>query len=228
MSLVLDLIVVAVLALFLWRGASKGLVASLCGLLAFVVAFAGAGLAARTLSPMVADAIEPHFASAIQEQLEAAVPDTGTALPEGEDGDLPAILEALRGLGLYESLIDAVDQAVGQGVTQAAAGAAAAVASSIAQSVAYRVIFTVAFALLLAAWSMVSRTLNLMTRLPVLHFLNKTGGAAIGLVEGVALVLLAVWLLEVLGHAIPEDAVRETHLLKLFLDVPGLLLRRGV
>ena len=57
MSLVLDLIVVAVLALFLWRGASKGLVASLCGLLAFVVAFAGAGLAARTLSPMVADAI---------------------------------------------------------------------------------------------------------------------------------------------------------------------------
>ena len=74
---------------------------------------------------------------------------------------------------------------------------------------------------------MVSRTLNLMTRLPVLHFLNKTGGAAIGLVEGVALVLLAVWLLEVLGHAIPEETVRETHLLRLFLDVPGLLLRRG-
>lgn len=228
MSLILDLIVVAVLALFLWRGASKGLVASLCGLLAFVVAFAGAGIAARTLSPMVADAIEPHFASAIQEQLEASVPDPGTALPEGEDGDLPAILEALRGLGLYESLINAVDEAVDQGVTQAAAGAAAAVASSIAQSVAYRVIFAVAFALLLAAWSILSRTLNLVARLPVLHFLNKTGGAAIGLIEGIVLLLLVVWLLEVLGHAIPEEAVRDTHLLKLFLDVPGMLLRRGI
>lgn len=227
MSLILDLIVVAVLAIFLWRGASKGLVASLCGLLAFVVAFTGAGLAARTLSPMVADAMEPHFASVIQQQLEAAVPDPNTALPQDEDAQLPAILEALRGLGLYESLIDAVDQAVSQGVTQAASTAAATVAASIAQSVAYRVIFAVAFALLLAAWGAVSRTLNLMARLPVLHFLNKTGGAAIGLVEGLVLLLVVVWLLEVLGHAIPEDTVRDTHLLKLFLDVPGMLLRRG-
>lgn len=227
MSLVLDLIVVAVLALFLWRGASKGLVASLCGLLAFVVAFAGAGLAARTLSPMVADAIEPHFASAIQEQLEAAVPDTGTALPEGEDGELPALLEALRGLGLYESLIDAVDQAVGQGVTQAAAGAAAAVASSIAQSVAYRVIFTVAFALLLAAWSMVSRTLNLMTRLPVLHFLNKTLGGAFGLLQGCLILFIAAWAIQFMGNVIPAETVEQTVLLRFFLTTNPLALLSG-
>ena len=51
MPYILDLIVIAVVALFVWRGAARGLVLSLCGLLAFVVAFAGAGLAAQTLSP---------------------------------------------------------------------------------------------------------------------------------------------------------------------------------
>ena len=158
--------------------------------------------------------------------MEAAVPDA--SLPQGEDGELPGILEALRELGLYDSLIDAVEAAVDQGMTQAAADAAAAVAASIAQAVAYRVIFAVSFALLLAAWSVLSRTLNLVARLPVLHFLNKTGGAVIGLAEGVALLLLLVWLLEVLGHAIPEETVRETHLLKLFLDAPAWLLHRGV
>ena len=57
MSLVLDVIVLAVLALLIWRGASRGLVASLCGLLAFVVAFAGAGIAARAHSPAVSGAL---------------------------------------------------------------------------------------------------------------------------------------------------------------------------
>ena len=51
MPYILDLIVIAVVALFVWRGAARGLVLSLCGLMAFVVAFAGAGLAAQTLSP---------------------------------------------------------------------------------------------------------------------------------------------------------------------------------
>ena len=228
MSIVLDLLVLAVLAFFLWRGASKGLVAALCGFLAFIVAFAGAGLAARTLSPAVAEALEPRFASIIQEQLETALPDADAALSQGAESQLPAVLDVLRELGLYENLIDALDQAVDQGVTHAAANAAANVAATIAQSVAYRLIFAVSFVVLLAVWGVVSRALNLMTRLPVLHFLNKTGGAVIGLVEGILLLLIVVWVLEVLGHAIPEETVRETHLLRLFLDVPGLLLNRGM
>lgn len=57
--LIFDLIILILLVVFAVRGAHRGLVLSLCGLVAVVVAFAGAGIAARTLSPMVADALEP-------------------------------------------------------------------------------------------------------------------------------------------------------------------------
>ncbi len=46
--LIFDLIILILLVVFAVRGAHRGLVLSLCGLVAVVVAFAGAGIAART------------------------------------------------------------------------------------------------------------------------------------------------------------------------------------
>ena len=70
--LIADGLILAVLLLFALVGAHRGFILSLCGLLAVLVAFVGASFAARTLSPMVADALEPKFASAIEEQLNAS------------------------------------------------------------------------------------------------------------------------------------------------------------
>ena len=67
--LIADGLVLAVLLIFACIGARRGLILSLCGLLAFVVAFLGASFAARTLSPVVADALEPKFAAAMLEIL---------------------------------------------------------------------------------------------------------------------------------------------------------------
>ena len=69
--LIADGLILAVLLLFALVGAHRGFILSLCGLLAVLVAFVGASFAARTLSPIVADALEPKFASAIEEQLNA-------------------------------------------------------------------------------------------------------------------------------------------------------------
>lgn len=71
--LIADGLVLAVLLIFACIGARRGLILSLCGLLAFVVAFLGASFAARTLSPVVADALEPKFAAAIEEQLNESI-----------------------------------------------------------------------------------------------------------------------------------------------------------
>ena len=56
--LIADGLILAVLLLFALVGAHRGFILSLCGLLAVLVAFVGASFAARTLSPMVADALE--------------------------------------------------------------------------------------------------------------------------------------------------------------------------
>ena len=218
MYLFFDLIVAAVLLVFALRGASRGLVLSLCGLLAVVVAFVGAGFAARLASPVVADVLEPRFADAIEAQLSAQV-QSGTPV---EELPLQDVLNALKEMGFYEELVDAVNRAVEGGMLDAAAGAAAAVATALAQSIASAVIFLVVFVILLIAWTALSRSLDLVARLPGLHFLNQTGGAVIGLLKGCIFVFAAVWLLGYAGHMIPEAAVRQTYLLRFFLTVNPL------
>ena len=139
--LIADGLILAVLLLFALVGAHRGFILSLCGLLAVLVAFVGASFAARTLSPMVADALEPKFASAIEEQLNASiqqqVAEEGSAALSPDDVPLDGVLNALREMGFYETLINTVDKAVENGMTSVAASAAAAVAAAIAQSAAY-------------------------------------------------------------------------------------------
>lgn len=219
--LIADGLVLAVLLIFACIGARRGLILSLCGLLAFVVAFLGASFAARTLSPVVADALEPKFAAAIEEQLNESIRQQAeageAAVLSPDDVPLEGVLDALREMGFYETLINTVDRAVESGMTATAASAAAAVAAAIAQSAAYLILFLLGFFLILLAWRLLSRALDLVARLPGLHFLNKTGGALFGLVQGCIILFVAAWLLQFFGQVLPRELVEQTVLLKFFM-----------
>ena len=219
--LIADGLVLAVLLIFACIGARRGLILSLCGLLAFVVAFLGASFAARTLSPVVADALEPRFAAAIEEQLNESIRQQAeageAAVLSPDDVPLEGVLDALREMGFYETLINTVDRAVESGMTAVAASAAAAVAAAIAQSAAYLILFLLGFFLILLAWRLLSRALDLVARLPGLHFPNKTGGALFGLVQGCIILFVAAWLLQFFGQMLPRELVEQTVLLKFFM-----------
>ena len=219
--LIADGLVLAVLLIFACIGARRGLILSLCGLLAFVVAFLGASFAARTLSPVVADALEPRFAAAIEEQLNESIRQQAeageAAVLSPDDVPLEGVLDALREMGFYETLINTVDRAVESGMTAVAASAAAAVAAAIAQSAAYLILFLLGLFLSLVGWRLLSRALDLVARLPGLHFLNKTGGALFGLVQGCIILFVAAWLLQFFGQMLPRELVEQTVLLKFFM-----------
>lgn len=225
--LIFDFIIIAVFIVFAAIGAHRGFVLSLCGLLAVLVAFVGASLAARTLSPMVADFLEPRFAAAIEEQLNEQIqngqPETGLTGPEGQPvtpDSLPLqdVLDVLRDMGFYETLIDSIDKAVENGMTQVAASAAAQVAAAIAQSAAYLILFLVGFVLILLIWKLISHALDLVARLPGLHFLNKSLGALFGLIQACIILFIAAWLLQFFGWVLPREAVEQTYLLKFFMS----------
>ena len=212
-------------------GAHRGFILSLCGLLAVLVAFVGASFAARTLSPMVADALEPKFASAIEEQLNASiqqqVAEEGSAALSPDDVPLDGVLNALREMGFYETLINTVDKA-GERNDSRRSQAAITVAAAIAQSAAYLILFLLGFALILIAWKLISHALDLVARLPGLHFLNKTCGALFGLGQACVLLFVAAWLLQFFGHVLPESLVNQTHLLKFFMTTNPLSLLSGL
>lgn len=251
--LLFDGIVLMILFLFVVFGAKRGLLLSLFGLLAVVVAFVGASFLAQTLAPRVGAVLEPRFAQMIEESLtagmdsppleqpEITVPDTGAGetpavsvpvapdvaapeVPPTQDATLPAIFDVLRGMGLYESAITAIDAAVQDGMTSVAANAAAAVAASVAKTIAYAVIFLIGFLLIMLLWTILSHALDLVAKLPGLSTLNKLGGAAFGLIKGCVMLFLCAWLLQYFGRIIPEETVQKTILLKFFVTTNPLAL----
>ena len=105
-------------------------------------------------------------------------------------------------------------------MADAAAHAAQALAHFAAVQIARTVIFSIAFFAVLIAWSVLSHTLDLVAKLPVLSTVNAWGGGAVGLVKGALIVFIAVWLLR--DSYIPQEAVEQTRLLKFFCTVSPL------
>ena len=230
--LIFDIVILLILAVFALLGAKRGLLLSLCGLLAVLVAFIGASAVSDIMAPKVAAYLEPKFAAALEEQIQSAswqsdrsAGAAGAVTPD--DLPLQDVLNVLKDMGFYQSAVDAVDKAVRAGMTEVAASAAAAVAASIAGSVAHMLIFGLSFVLILILWTILSRALDLVARLPGLHALNKTGGALLGLVKGCILLFVCAWVLRYLGNIIPEEAVDQTRLLKFFMTTNPVTLILG-
>ncbi len=205
--LIFDLVLAAVLALFVWLGWRKGLLLSLCGLAVVLVSLAGAGFLADTLDAPLADAIAPKLEETIQEQLTLHYDDQGQDTP----------LDALREMGgLFTWAADTVEEVQG-GVGSAVGEVAGQAARLLAVGVAYRVIFVAAFLLLFVLLTLLLHALDLVAKLPGLHFCNGLGGGLIGLVKGGIVVYVLLACLRLFSGLIPPQAEENTYLLRLFL-----------
>ena len=222
--IVLDILLAVILLLFAILGAKKGFVLTLCGLVAVLVALVGANIISNAAAPVVADALQPKLEQIITEQLDEALKYTefvgvnGGVATSSEEISLAGVLEVLRENELYQSLMGSVEKAIQEGVSATAASAAAQVAAAIAAQLARGIIFAIAFFLILILWFFLSHALDLVTRLPGLNALNGTLGGALGLVKGLVIAYVAVWLLyDLLGYVSPAVA-QETHLFRFLLE----------
>ena len=219
-GIVLDLILAALLLFFLWRGYSKGFVLTLCGLLAVFVALIGSSILADALARPVARAVVPalegHLQDSIGSYFQYAPPAAGSSVPDTFFADLtlPQALEALQGTALFGGLAEAFAQAVDRGAESVASGVIQALAEYAAVQLTRAVLFLVCFIAVLAAWTLLSRALDLAFRLPVLSTLNHWAGALMGLATGVLVAVIALWLL---GDFLPRQALADSVLLSLAL-----------
>ena len=218
--IVIDLILAAILVLFIWLGSRKGFILTLCSLVAVIVALVGANLISDAMAPKVADAIQPRLERSIQESLEQKALEVSA-----QDGlGAAEVLAALREKGgLYEWAADSLEEALKSApVGDAIAHQAAAAATAVAEQLARGVLFSVAFLVILVAWFFLSHALDLVAKLPGLSTLNQTLGGILGLVKGLLILWLLSWILGPLTGVIAAETVAQTHLL-LFLTQHGPL-----
>ena len=221
-----DAAVLAVLLLFVWLGYRKGLVLTLCSLLAVFVAFIGASILSNALAEPVAKAIEPVVASSIHDTVTSYYQRSPAENTSTEEDDwlaqlpIDELLEPLKESKAFQGFADAFQKAVDDGVADAAAHAAQALAHFMAVQIARTVIFAVAFIAVLIAWSILSHTLDLVAHLPVLYTANRWGGGAVGLVKGALVLFILCWLLR--DSYLPPEAAEHTYLLKFFCTASPL------
>lgn len=222
--ILIDILIVAALVFFAWRGERKGFILTLCSLVAVLVAFIGATLITNATAPKVAEYIQPKLEQSIQQSLEEKAQEVSAV-------DSLGVAEAMAALrakgGVYEWAADSLEEALrstpllSESIAQQAAKAAAALAGQLSRSI----LFPISFLLLLIAWAFISHALDLVSKLPVINSLNHGLGGAMGLIKGIVVVYVAVWVLCGPAGAITPQMAQETHLLRLMTqyDPIGLL-----
>lgn len=218
---IIDAVAVAILAFFVLWGAHQGLLRSLAGLLTIVVALVGAGLIAGALADSAARLAGPLVEERIRTQVDEAITAQASQKVEMPELDVEGgdeefdIQDLLALMGLDQDVRDSLTEEIQEKAVDAGTTIAAAV-ESVVRSVLYGVVFLLSFLALTVLLKLAIGALDLVAKLPGLHLLNTLGGAAAGLVQGVVLAFLAIWIARRLGISFETETVAQTHILHFF------------
>lgn len=223
-QIMIDIAILVVLVLFAIWGLHRGLVRSLCSLLAVLIAFVGALLVSSHFSAPVANWIQPVIQPPIESAIQAALPEnlTDTELPLNElmillsNAELPMDLDehlaALQESGATVLTTDSLIEELSSSLS-----------AKIANTIAKIVLFLLSFLLILLIWHLLTRTLDLVAHLPGLNFLNKLGGFVFGALQGFVLLFICAWLIRWLwSDLIPAEIMDGSKLVHFFMTFDPL------
>lgn len=207
-SLLLDLVILALLVYCFMMGMRRGLVLMICSLLSVILAFAGGRYLADNFSAPLQEKLEPVIVETILTREADAAQKSG--LTDPAESSAPTNV-----LGLPEQFSLAVQEQLTQSAKDIHQTAVQKTASAIAATASRSILFLLGFTIIPFLWKIVSRALNLMAKLPGLHFLNKVLGGMLGLITGILILMVARWALCDLLGWIPAQVIAESRLLPL-------------
>ncbi len=190
MNIILDLAVVAVLAITVFIGYKKGFIKSLMGLASGILALIIAFVFSPTLAALIDDNfIKPAVVSVVEEQIVSVIPDNSDMDPESLLNDAPAELtEFLSGIGVDVSQWKTYlpEQAPGDGEGPLSLNSVSqALASPLSRMIASVLAFAVIYIAALIILKIVTAMLDGLFSLPLLKIPNKILGAVIGGITGI-------------------------------------------
>ncbi len=216
-SVMIDIVIAVVLIAFTAAGWKHGLIRTLVGLAAMVLAVGLSSQIARAAAPEIVDRyLRPATYAAIEERAQELAKGEEVSSVEDLRRDLSQVLDAIPNDFIREKAQDAVDGLLPQG--EALSGALLAPLEELGRDMADRVLDTLVqdvlrsilcaalFVILSAVFRIVARALRIVEKLPGVRQLNELGGALAGLAKGLVLVCLALWVLCHTGVITPEMA----------------------
>ena len=212
MGYIWDIIIIAILAIFVWLSYHKGLIKTLFDLLGTAVAFLGA----FAFNGVVGSWIDTAFIRApVRNMVLSTLSGTPVLKYEealagvdvvGKISKMPEALSTLlESVGVStEEIVSKVSTVTANTVdakNQLIDSIAAPISATISTAIAFIVVFVVLFVVCMVASKLLSALLNL---LPVGKQLNRIGGAAIGFVEGALIVMVVTAVIWAIARGVSE------------------------
>lgn len=226
--IVFDLIILAILILFAFRGLHRGLILSLFSLLSVLVALTGAILLSNFWASPVAAWLQPLLQPTVTSAVESALPETTADAASSKDHLLLLLEDADLPFGLETYLPDVHEEDFGEEAESTAKASwienlSTFLSEKLANTIAQNGLFVLCFLLILILWNLLARALNLVAKLPGLHTLNKLGGFVFGALRGALLLFFCAWLVRWLcNDLIPSETIEQSKLLHFFMTVNPL------
>lgn len=219
MNYIVDILILAVFALLVIKGVKNGLVRSVVGLLAVIVAV---GVAVWLSEPMAQAVYNIFIKNGIESAVASQLPDVSSAQLTAQNvqeiiAALPeSIVRAAESMGVD---IAAVSRQAGE-IDLSATNIAAEICNSIAMPIAVAVLKVLCFALIFfvcnIALQFVAKVVCKLFDLPVIRSVNRTLGGVFGAVKGVLVVVSLCLLLDAVASLMPANelanAVRESRI----------------
>ena len=193
----IDLIILAVVVIYLLIGLRRGFVMMVVncigGILSYIVAAALASRLADTVSNLF---LVPPLRRTIAKSILEADGETATAAQMWDSQS-----EYLRGLlmktGMTEEKLAVMDNP--------AEHLASAIAEPVGHAISYAVLFVLIFLLCSAAIHLIAGVLNLVTYLPILSSFNSLLGGLLGAAFALVLCTVVLWTLKLFAPAVYSD-----------------------
>ena len=215
--IIFDLVIIAVLALNLFLGWSKGMVRSLLALAATILAI----IAASQIGDIASDVIVERV---IRPATHAAIEQRIVELDIGELTNVPldAIEQAIAAIendfvrDKAQELLSTVNLPTADMTKDSALSISTEVADTVLRGIVRNILCAVICVLCFVLLSLALRPVIWMVEqafeLPLLKQINQIGGLVSGAVKGILLVLIAAWVLR--RTYLTEDIISGSHLLK--------------
>ncbi len=237
LSLIVDIVAVAMILFFAFGGKKKGLVMMLAGAVGTLVSFFGSALIAQRLSPWVAERLlKPLILGWVEKSGAAVIEAQAAASAQGgaglAQGAIDAAREMVEALGLSKLFSGEIAQSISDLVTQAGKNIADATATIVAHNLAYILVFIVSLIVLSILVFLAARLVNVAFKLPVLSGINRLGGLLAGALWGALIVAVLIWILVAFfpsttaaGGILAPEVVQNSYVVRFFASFyPGAML----
>ena len=193
MGIIVDIIIIAIIALSIFLGYRKGLIELAIKLCAFVIAILITLILYKPVSNLIINT------TSIDETIENSILEKANDVMEGEEDEE---LSEETNPASTEELSEEIKQEAREGLLPEAA-------RGLSVNIVRGGVIIILYVLVRIALRFVTALANLVAKLPILKQFNKAGGAIYGALRGILIIYVCLIIISIFGQINPENEIHQ-------------------